>query len=60
MGSLAERIRRTKTMEIKQAIAFNLSSSEFLVDGYLADLKGSELLVRPVPGPTTSPGNSVT
>ena len=40
MGSLAEHIRRTKTMEIKQAIAFNLSSSEFLVDGYLADLKG--------------------
>jgi DinB family protein len=37
-------------MDIKQAIAFNLSSSEYLVNGYLADLEPSDLLVRPVPG----------
>jgi hypothetical protein len=37
-------------MDIKQAIAFNLSSSEYLVHGYLADLAPSDLLVRPVPG----------
>jgi len=37
-------------MDIKQAIAFNLSSSELLVNGYLADLESSDLLVRPVPG----------
>jgi hypothetical protein len=37
-------------MDIKQAIAFNLSSSEFLVNAYLADLDSKDLLVRPVPG----------
>ncbi|HEX3725811.1 MAG TPA: DinB family protein [Pirellulales bacterium] len=37
-------------MDIKQAIAFNLSSSDALVNGYLADLDSHELLVRPVPG----------
>ena len=37
-------------MDIKQAIAFNLSSSEYLVNGYLADLQSSDLLVRPTPG----------
>src|SRR5690349_13077392 len=37
-------------MDIKQAIAFNLSSSEFLVNGYLADLESNDLLMRPVPG----------
>lgn len=37
-------------MDIKQAIAFNLSSSEFVVGGLLADLNSSDLMVRPVPG----------
>ncbi len=37
-------------MDIKQAIAFNLTSSEFLVNGYLADLESNDLLVCPVPG----------
>ena len=37
-------------MDTKQAIAFNLSSSEYLVNGYLADLQSSDLLVRPTPG----------
>ncbi len=37
-------------MDLKQAITFNLSSSQFLVDGYLADLTDAELMVRPVPG----------
>jgi hypothetical protein len=41
---------RKQSMDIKQAVLFNLSSSETLVNGYLADLGPGDLLVRPVPG----------
>ncbi|MBX7167567.1 MAG: DinB family protein [Pirellulales bacterium] len=37
-------------MDIKQAIKFNLNSSNYLVNGYLADLSDGDLLIRPVPG----------
>lgn len=37
-------------MDIKQTIAFNLNSSDFVVNVTLADLDSAELLARPVPG----------
>jgi uncharacterized damage-inducible protein DinB len=37
-------------MDIKQAIRANLAASDFLVQGYLADLTDAELLARPCKG----------
>ena len=37
-------------MDIRQAIRANLTSADFIVNGYLADLTPGEMLTRPVPG----------
>jgi hypothetical protein len=37
-------------MDIKQAVMTNLNTADFIVEGYLADLKQEELLVRPCTG----------
>ena len=37
-------------MDIKQAIVNNFAHSDFVVEGYLADLSAAELLTRPVAG----------
>lgn len=45
------------TMNAHDALRLALTTAEMISLGYLSDLSDSDLLVRPVPGRTTSPGS---
>src|SRR5262245_50069182 len=40
----------SRRVNVLQAIEFNLTSAQFIVNGYLADLSDADLLVRPAAG----------
>ncbi len=44
------RSRRDKTMNVREAIKLSYGTPDHICRGYLADLKDSDLLLRPVPG----------